>query len=232
MDFPVVIVTGAGRGIGRATAREFAGHGYQLVLVSRTRSELEETARLCGVEALILEADVAGDGQAARIVQAAQEKFGRVDALVNNAGYAPALKMEELTNSEWARILAVNLTAPLELMRAVWPVFSGGGGAIVNISSQAARDPFPTLGAYGAAKAALNALTLWAARQGATHGIRVYAVAPAATETAMFRAMLTEEQYPRQKTLDPAEVARVIYQCVAGDLRWTSGEVHYLHKTI
>ena len=86
--------------------------------------------------------------------------------------------------------------------------------------------------AYGAAKAGLNLFALSAAREGAKIGVRVHAVAPSATETDMFRKLMTKEQWPPEKTLDPEEVARVIVQCVQGDLRHTSGEVIYVHKTV
>jgi NAD(P)-dependent dehydrogenase (short-subunit alcohol dehydrogenase family) len=103
---------------------------------------------------------------------------------------------------------------------------------IVNISSLAARDPFPGFAAYGAAKAGLNLLGLSLAREGDPHNIRVHTIAPAAVETAMFRKLMDEAQYGRDKTLDPADIARVVAQCVAGDLRYTSGEVIYVRKSL
>jgi NAD(P)-dependent dehydrogenase (short-subunit alcohol dehydrogenase family) len=118
------------------------------------------------------------------------------------------------------------------MARAVWPMFRRQQeGVMVNISSMAARDPFAGLGAYGAAKAGVNVLSLALAREGAAMGVRVHTIAPGATETAMFRSIRTVEQYPAEKTMRPEEVARVICQCIAGDLRYTSGEVIYLNKT-
>ena len=126
-----------------------------------------------------------------------------------------------------------DLSAAFYLCRAVWKIFTGqGGGVIVNISSQAARDPFPGFAAYGAAKAGINLLGLSAAREGASSGIRVHTIAPGAVETSMLRSLLSAEQYPREKVLEPEDVAKVIGQCVRGDLRYTSGEVIYLQKTI
>jgi NAD(P)-dependent dehydrogenase (short-subunit alcohol dehydrogenase family) len=100
----------------------------------------------------------------------------------------------------------------------------------VNVSSEAARDPFAGLGAYGAAKAGVNLLGLALAREGAEIHVRVHTVASGATETAMLRSIITREQVPSEKTLEPAEVARVIVQCVRGELACTSGEVIYVHK--
>jgi NAD(P)-dependent dehydrogenase (short-subunit alcohol dehydrogenase family) len=102
---------------------------------------------------------------------------------------------------------------------------------IVNVSSAASRDPFPGLGVYGAAKAGLNVLGLALAREGEPYGIRVHTIAPSATETGMFRGIMSTEQVPPEKVMAPEDVARVIAECVSGELRHTSGEVIYLHKT-
>jgi NAD(P)-dependent dehydrogenase (short-subunit alcohol dehydrogenase family) len=96
----------------------------------------------------------------------------------------------------------------------------------------AARDPFPGFAAYGAAKAGLNLFGLALAREGQPINVRVHTVAPGSVETAMFRGIMSAEQWPTDKTLDPAEVARVVAACIHGDLRHTSGEVIYVHKTL
>ena len=138
-----------------------------------------------------------------------------------------------MTVEQWRAVIDTNLSAAFYATRAAWPAFERqGGGVVVNISSAAARDPFPGFAAYGAAKAGLNLFGLSAAREGERIGVRVHTIAPGATETGMFRQLMTAEQYPPEKTLDPADVARVVLQCVRGDLRYTSGEVIYLHKTL
>lgn len=117
--------------------------------------------------------------------------------------------------------------------RGLWPTFKKqGGGAIVNVSSVSAKDPLEGLGPYGASKAAANLLCQTMAREGAANNIRVHTVAPGATETAMFRALLSAEQYPPEKTLSPTEVAGVIVQCAMGELRHSSGEVIYIRKSL
>src|SRR5206468_11715185 len=119
---------------------------------------------------------------------------------------------------EWRATIDTNLSATFYLSKAAWPILKRqGGGAIVNISSMAARDPFAGFAAYGAAKAGVNLLSLSLAREGAAHGIRVYTVAPGAVETPMFRGIMSRDQFPTEQTLDPADVARVIGQCVGGD---------------
>ena len=232
MPRPVAIITGAGRGIGRATAIDLHRRGYDFVLAARTQADLDETDRLAGQAALAVPCDIANPEVIDRLVARAIERFGRVDAVVHCAGVAPMLGIEQVTPQNWREIVDVNLTAAIFLARAVWPIFKAQqSGVIVNVSSFSARDPFPGLGVYGAAKGGVNVLGLALAREGAPHGIRVHTVAPAAVETQMFRKLVSHERYPTEKTLAPEDVARVIGQCVAGDLRYASGEVIWLQKS-
>jgi NAD(P)-dependent dehydrogenase (short-subunit alcohol dehydrogenase family) len=227
---PVAIVTGAGRGIGRATAVELSRVGYDLVITARTAADVDSVAHDIG--ALAVPGDVTDPTHAQKLIGAALEHFGRVDALVNNAGYAPVLSMDQATADEWHRIIDTNLTAPFLLTKAIWPIFKRQkSGVIVNLSSAASRDPFPGLGLYGSAKAAINVMSLALAREGDAHGIRVHVVAPSATETDMFRGIMSKEQVPTERIMQPADVAKVIAGCVTGELAYTSGEVIYLHKT-
>lgn len=227
------IITGAGRGIGRAAAVELHRLGYALALVSRTQAQLEQTRALLdgSTPVLLLPTDVSQSSACSEVVRSAADTFGRLDALVHCAGVAPALAIEHLSDEQWRQILDTNLSSAFYLARAAIPLLGrGGGGVIVNISSPAAVDPFPGFAAYGAAKAGLNVLTRMLAREGARDNIRAHAISPAATETAMFRALLTAEQYPPEKTLTPEDVARVIGHCVTGELRYASGEVISLSK--
>ena len=231
MPHPVAVITGAGRGIGRATAQVLAMRNYQLVLLARHREELDQTAALCG-GGFVIPTDVSDPASVERAIHAAMEHFGRIDALIHCAGVAPVLGIEEMTAQQWHEVIDVNLSAAFYLCKAVWPVFrKQGGGVVVNVSSAAARDPFPGFAAYGAAKAGLNLFGLSAAREGQALGIRVHTVAPSAVETEMFRKILSIEQYPSEKTLMPENVAEVIAQCVTGELRYASGEVIYVQKT-
>lgn len=232
---PVALITGAGKGIGRAVAIELRRRGYRLTLVSRTEADLRETAGLAESPeeaTLIAPADVATAGDLERVVEQTSRRFGQVDAVIHCAGYAPVLSITETTPQEWSRIIDTNLSAAVTLARLVWPMFvKQNRGVMVNISSLSAVDPFPGFAAYGAAKAGLQTLGLALAREGEPHGIRVYTIAPGAVETAMFRRLRTPEQWPRSKCLEPAEVAEVVALCVAGDLRYASGQVVYLRKT-
>jgi NAD(P)-dependent dehydrogenase (short-subunit alcohol dehydrogenase family) len=230
MNSPTAIITGAGGGIGRATAIELARRGYRLVLCGRTQESLRVTATEAG-NGVIVPVDLTDPADADRAVEAAMSALGRVDLLVNNAGIAPVLGIEQTSNAQWREVIDTNLSAVFYLCRAVWPIFrKQGGGVIVNVSSLAARDPFPGFAAYGAAKAGLNLLGLSLAREGEPINVRVCTVAPGAVETALFRKLMTPEQYPTEKTLSPTDVARVIAQCAAGDLKFTSGEVIWIRK--
>ncbi|MCS7032894.1 MAG: SDR family oxidoreductase [Phycisphaerae bacterium] len=233
MSRPIAIITGSGRGIGRATALELARtRGYGVVVTGRTRVEVEQTAAEAG-EALAIVADVSSAAGCATVIERALAWRGRIDALVNNAGYAPVLSLEQTTDAELDRVIQTNFSAAFRLSRACWPLFrEQRHGVIVHVSSAAARDPLEGFHAYGAAKAALNTLTISMAREGAAHGIRVHAVAPGATETRMFRAIADERAWPRDKTLAPDDVAKVIAACVCGDLKYTSGEVIYVQRIV
>jgi len=233
MTDPVAIVTGAGRGIGRAVAVELARRGYRLALVSRTDRELQETGALCGgtAEVFGFVCDVAEAQRVDALVEDVLAKFGRVDVLAHCAGMVVKKSIEQLSIDQWRGMLDTNLSSVYFLCRRLWPVFRRqGGGVVVNVSSYSAREPFPGLGAYGAAKAGVNLLGLALAREGAEIGVRVHTVAPAATETAMLRSIISQQQLSSEKTLPPQSVAKVIVQCACGDLACTSGEVIYVHK--
>jgi NAD(P)-dependent dehydrogenase (short-subunit alcohol dehydrogenase family) len=235
---PVAIITGAGRGIGRATAIALARLGYRLSVASRNPDELTETIRLAfGVvpsdAAIAVPTDVTHPEQVDRLAQATLDRFGRIDAVVNNAGLAPARSIAEMSLEEWHSVLNTNLSAAFFLCKAAWPAFERQkSGVVVNISSEAARDPFPGFAAYAAAKAGLNLFGLCAAREGEGIGVRVHTIAPGAVETGMLRQLLSPEQYPTGSALDPGDVAAIIIACIRGDLAHASGEVIYLHKKV
>jgi 3-oxoacyl-[acyl-carrier protein] reductase len=231
MSNSVAIVTGAARGIGRAIAAELRRADYEVVLVARTKKDLDEAARDIG--GIASPADVTKPAEVEAVIAETLRRFGRIDAVVNNAGMAPVVAVKDMSIDRWRAVIDTNLSAAFYLARAVWPTFEKRkGGVIVNISSMSARDPFPGFAAYGAAKAGLNLFGLALAREGQPINVRVHTVAPGSVETAMFRGIMSAEQWPTDKTLDPAEVARVVAACIHGDLRHTSGEVIYVHKTL
>jgi NAD(P)-dependent dehydrogenase (short-subunit alcohol dehydrogenase family) len=187
----VAVVTGGGRGIGRAIARRFAAEGAAVVVASRTATEVEGVAAEIekhGGRAAGLAADVSREADCARIVSAAREKFGGVHILVNNAGfYGPVKPIEEITLPEWDEVVAVHLRAAFLLTRLVLPeMYARGSGAILNISSIAAKAAFTWGSPYAAAKAGMLGLTRAVAAEAARKGVRVNALCPGpVTETRM-----------------------------------------------
>lgn len=233
MGEAVAVITGAGRGIGRAVAVELAKMGYALALAARNADELQQTIELAKAKgrAIAVPTDVTQPVEVERLVRSADERFGRIDAVVHCAGLAPVRPIVEMSVDEWHAVIDTNLSAAFYLCKSAWPIFERQkGGVVVNVSSASSRDPFGGFAAYGAAKAGLNLFGLSAAREGEKIGVRVHTVAPGAVETTMFRQIATPEQYPTEKTLAPVDVAKVIVQCINGDLRHTSGEVIWMHR--
>ncbi len=191
LEGQVAVVTGSGRGIGRAMARRFAAEGAAVVVASRTATEVEGVAAEIekhGGRAVGLAADVSREADCARIVSAARERFGGVHILVNNAGfYGPVKPIEEITPQEWDEVVAVHLRAAFLLTRLVLPeMYARGSGAILNISSISAKAAFAWGSPYAAAKAGMLGLTRVVAAEAARKGVRVNALCPGpVTETRM-----------------------------------------------
>ncbi len=191
LEGQVAVVTGSGRGIGRAMARRFAAEGAAVVVASRTATEVEGVAAEIekhGGRAVGLAADVSREADCARIVSAARERFGEVHVLVNNAGfYGPVKPVEEITPQEWDEVVAVHLRAAFLLTRLVLPeMYARGSGAILNISSISAKAAFAWGSPYAAAKAGMLGLTRVVAAEAARKGVRVNALCPGpVTETRM-----------------------------------------------
>jgi NAD(P)-dependent dehydrogenase (short-subunit alcohol dehydrogenase family) len=226
------IVTGAGRGIGRAIAHRLAAAGASVAIASRTKSEIDATRRSieeAGGRALAISADVTQAGNVALLIEQSRRAFGHLDILVNNAGVAPLAEIEQMSPANFDAVLATNIRAVYLCCRAVWPIMSaGGGGAIINISSVAAYDPLPGFAAYGAAKAFVNAYTRALAAEGAAKNIRVYAVAPGAVETAMLRRAFPA--FPKEQTLSPDEVAALVETLLLPAYRHVSGQTITIRK--
>lgn len=187
----VAVITGGGRGIGRAMALKFAGEGAALVVAARTKSEIEavvEEVRKAGGRAAAVPADVADETQCARLIHETTSQFGRVDILVNNAGeYGPVKPVEEITPDEWDRVVAVHLRGCYLLTRLVLPgMYARGSGVILNISSLSAKSAFGWGSPYAAAKAGMLGMTRVVAAEAARKGVRVNAICPGpVTETKM-----------------------------------------------
>jgi 3-oxoacyl-[acyl-carrier protein] reductase len=227
------IITGGGTGVGRATVLALARLGYAtLVNYSRSQEEAEATCReadALGPPSLAFRADVADDAQCRAMVAAAADRFGRCDVLVNNAGITRFINMpdlEEVSDDDWRRIMAVNVLGPFHCARAVKNLMlAGGGGQIINVSSIAAMTGRGSSIPYVASKAALNTLTMSLARTLAPR-IRVNAVAPGfitgrwleqgyGDSYDMVRRAV-EKKNPLGRVCDPDDVAAAIVGLVTG----------------
>ena len=179
----VAIVTGGGRGIGRAIARRFAAEGARLVVAARSQNEVQHVAAEiegAGGRAVAVVADVSREADCQAIVRRAREVFGAIHILVNNAGvYGPVEPVEKVTPLEWDEVFAVNLRGAFLLSRLVLPeMYQSGSGSVVNIVSIAAKAAFPLNSAYAASKAGLIGLTHTLAAEAARKGVRVNALSP------------------------------------------------------
>ena len=194
MSARVALVTGGGRGIGLATARRFLEEGWQVALLDVDPEVLAGGVASLPSPVLELVCDVSDPAAVAEALRRTAERFGRLDALVNNAGIAVFKPLLETTLEDWNRVLAVNLTGPFLMAQAAVPLMAeGGGGAIVNICSISGLRASTLRVAYGTSKAALMHLTKQQAVELAQLGIRVNAVAPGPVDTAMAKAVHTPE---------------------------------------
>ncbi|TAJ42434.1 MAG: SDR family oxidoreductase [Reyranella sp.] len=190
----VALVAGAARGIGLAAATRFLADGWHVAMLDILGDTLRATVdALDRTEAtLALEADVSDPESVQAAVEQVRRQFGRIDALVNNAGIAVFKPLLDVTLEEWQRVLAVNLTGPFLMTQAVAPIMRDqGSGAIVNITSISGLRASTLRVAYGTSKAGLAHLTRQQAAELGEYGIRVNAVAPGPVDTAMAKAVHT-----------------------------------------
>jgi NAD(P)-dependent dehydrogenase (short-subunit alcohol dehydrogenase family) len=225
----VAVVTGAGRGIGRAIARRFAAEGAAVLVTSRTAAEADSVAKEIqaqGGKAAYLAADVSREADCERIVRAAREALGSIDILVNNAGiFGPVKPVEEVQPAEWDEVLATNLRGPFLLCRLVLPeMYKRGSGNVLNIVTVAAKAAFQWNSPYAASKAGLVGLTRTLAAEGARKGVRVNALSPGpVSETEMaqdFGRALAERMGAKQE-----EVSKQFLQGVLQGRPQTAEEI-------
>jgi NADP-dependent 3-hydroxy acid dehydrogenase YdfG len=208
----VAIVTGAGRGIGRAVAEMLAGQGATVVLAARTRSELAaaaEAVRGAGGHALAVPTDVTQDAHVGALVDQTVGQFGRVDILVTAAGVAAFGPVAGAKPEDWDPMIAVNLRATMVCCRAVLPpMIRQRSGTIVNIASVAATRPIPGAAAYAATKAAVVAWSKVLAEELRADGVRVGVVLPGAVDTPLWDTIPGGPD--RARMLTPDAVARAV----------------------
>lgn len=222
------LITGASQGLGRALAFTLAAHGCRVVLVARDPAAIERTAREIrerGGQAFGIAADVGDKRAIYAITGQAAALAGPVDILINNASTLGRTPLPLLIDSECEdleRVLAVNVIGPFRLTKAVLgSMLLRGSGVVVNVSSDAGVEAYPTWGSYGASKAALDQLSRIWAREHAGSGVRVLVVDPGEMDTAMHALAMPDED--SSSLARPSEVAVRIVAMIADERRAPTG---------
>lgn len=231
-----VLVTGGSRGIGAAVARAVAAAGHDVAIGFVDHREEADAVvaglRRTGSNALAIQADVSTVDGARGLVHRAQEELGPLFGLINNAGIMPETPFLEVTTDEWNRVIATDLTAAFHTCQAVLPgMLRSGSGVIVNISSRLGQMGWPGVAHYSAAKAGLLGLTKSLAREFGPSGIRVNAVAPGPTLTAMAADVTAGEagrrrlaEIPAQRFATPEDVAASVLFLISEDASMFHGQ--------
>ncbi|MFF7944907.1 SDR family NAD(P)-dependent oxidoreductase [Nocardia gamkensis] len=228
----VAVVTGAGRGIGRAVAIKLSSNGYRVALISRTEDELRATAAACPGETLVLPADITSTEAVDEIFGSVERTWGVIDVLVANAGSGVSATISDTTDAQWAAMLDVNLTAPFRCIRRVVPgMIASRWGRIVVVASVAAKHGESYISAYTASKHGILGVVRSAAAELAASGVTANAVCPGYVDTPMTertvagiaektgrspdsaRAALAAKQ-PSGRLVSVDEVADTVWLCV------------------
>jgi NAD(P)-dependent dehydrogenase (short-subunit alcohol dehydrogenase family) len=224
------LVTGGGRGIGRAVALALAAEGAAVGVAARTRSQCSEVAAEIGEKGHAIELDVSDASACERTVAELSERLGPPSVLVNAAGISPVRQRAEVHDVDaFKRMMEVNVTGAFLMTRAAAPTLLAGGGAVVMIASVTGLRSSPRLAGYGASKAALVQLTRTLAREWADRGVRVNAVCPGYVETDMSSALLAVPHL-REAILAETPLGRLatIEEVVAPTLFLASDEASYI----
>jgi len=245
LDGRRALVTGAGRGIGRAIALRLAGAGVQVALAARTRAELEAVAaeiRALGARAVAACADVGQADEVRALFRTTREALGGIDILINGAGIAPSGTLATTDDLTWQAVIQTNLSGVFHTTREALPeMTSRGFGRVVNIASIAGKTALPYLGAYVASKHGVLGLTKVAALEAAASGVTVNAVCPGYVDTAMTEAGIVriaertglspanarrrlEDASPQKRMVTVDEVAALALYLCSDDARGITGQ--------
>jgi 3-hydroxybutyrate dehydrogenase len=221
------LVTGGGRGIGRAIALDLAAAGARVAVAARTAADVDAVSREAGSSAIALTADVSDPASVRAMFAAARKALGDIDILVNGAGVAPSAPLVKTTDEQWRQAIEINLSGAFYCVREALPSMTARGwGRVVNIASIAGKTGTPYIAAYAASKHGLLGLTKVAALECAARGVTVNAVCPGYVDTPM-----TDESIRRvvEKTgLAAAEVRKRLEDSSPQKRLYTAGEVSAL----
>ena len=235
------LISGGGTGIGQAIALAFAREGAQVVVAGRRKEKLDETLHLlqqAGCSALALECDVTKATDPQRVVKSAEDAFGKVNVLVNNAGALSVSTVENITEEDWDRVMATNVKGPFLMSRAALPAMRrAGGGSIINVGSVLGIVAIRDRAAYCASKGGVSMLTKAMALDHARDNIRVNCVCPSIVESDMTRNLFAETevgQQARESRLasiplgrfgKPADIAGLTVFLASEESSWMTGTV-------
>jgi NAD(P)-dependent dehydrogenase (short-subunit alcohol dehydrogenase family) len=225
LEGKVALVTGASQGLGRALALAYAKEGANLVISSRSADSLEtvaEEASGSGVEVLTVPANLSRSEDVQKLVDAAVERFGKIDVLVNNAGLlGPRVTIEEYPEDKWRSVLDANLTGPFLVSKAAIPHMREGA-SVINVTSGVSIEGRPEWGAYSVSKFGLEGLTQILAAELKAHGIRANSVDPGGMRTTMRAAAYPDEDPTTRIT--PEENTAVFLYLASDESREVTGE--------
>ena len=240
LENKTALVTGGGRGLGRAIALAFAEAGADVAIASRTPEQLAEVAeqvRAQGRRAFAVEVDVSDSASVAQMVEATRKEFGRIDVLVNCAGVGWAEKLAEMSDGTFDWIIKTNLYGTFYCCREVLRgMIEQKSGSIINIASVAGAKGVPGLGAYGASKGGVIALTKALAMENTRYNIRANVIAPGYFRTDMNSAILDDpdagpkliKRIPMRRAGDPKEIGGLAIYLASDESSFVTGEVYFI----
>lgn len=236
LDDMIALVTGAGGGLGRAMALEFAAEGAQMVALDRNEDTVNETAGLAksGAKPIIpVHGDVRKLDDIASALGIVQDKYGRLDVLVNNAGVTQRADFRHIDDDEWREIMDINVTAAMRFSRDALPLLKiSGKGSIINISSIMERIHVRQLSAYSTTKAAIAGMTRAMAVEYAAYNVRVNFICPGYAETGMTKRILRDprirqgliDRTPMNRFVAPEDIAKAALFLASEDAAFITGE--------
>lgn len=219
----VIIVTGASQGIGEETVRTLSAVGHRVILASRNAGKMEQIAATLPSEHLVLETDVSSEYSVRCMIEGTMERFGRIDALVNNAGSVEPLGLLEMNLSQWRSMIDTNLTGTFLCTREAVKYMKKQGGRIVNIASTAGLTPRPGWSGYAASKAGVISFSQAMSEELRVYNILVFCICPGRTATNL-RKRLAPHEDPTT-IMQPQAVADTIAYCLTPEARVLEGQV-------